>query len=137
MKYGDIIIEKSGGSKNQPVGRVVIFKRQNENFSFSNFTALLRIKPTLEINPLYLHYILHDFYLKGETEKFQTYTGGIRNLQLKQYLEISIPLPPLEVQEEIIAKIEEEEKAIEECKKLIETHKQKINEKIQSIWGNE
>ena len=39
--------------------------------------------------------------------------------------------------EEIISKIEEEEKAIEEYKKLIEIHKQKINDKIQSIWGNE
>ena len=25
LKYGDIIIEKSGGSDNQPVGRVVVF----------------------------------------------------------------------------------------------------------------
>ena len=30
----------------------------------------------------------------------------------------------------------QEEKAIEECKKLIKLHQEKINTKIQSIWGD-
>ena len=41
--YGDIIIEKSGGSDKQPVGRPVLFNL-NGDFSFSNFTSALRIE---------------------------------------------------------------------------------------------
>lgn len=47
--------------------------------------------------------------------------------------EIKIPLPPLEVQEEIVAKIEEEEKCIEQCKKMIEIYEAKIKEVINKI----
>ena len=36
----------------------------------------------------------------------------------------------------MVSKIEKEEYAIEECRKLIELHKEKINTKIQSIWGD-
>lgn len=45
-------------------------------------------------------------------------------------------IPTLEEQNQIIEKIEEEEKSIEECKKLIELHQDKINSKIKSIWGD-
>ena len=41
---GDIIIEKSGGSDKQPVGRVVFFEGLERKYLFNNFTGLLRIK---------------------------------------------------------------------------------------------
>ena len=44
LRPGDIIIEKSGGSDKQPVGRVVLFDIPKGEFSFSNFTGTLRIK---------------------------------------------------------------------------------------------
>ena len=43
LQYGDIIIEKSGGSEKQPVGRPVLFNIKEGNYSFSNFTFTLRI----------------------------------------------------------------------------------------------
>lgn len=46
-----------------------------------------------------------------------------------------MPLPPLDEQREIVAKIEIEEQAVEQCKKLIELYEQKISDKIKSIWG--
>ena len=47
-----------------------------------------------------------------------------------------IYLPSIEEQEEMMNAMSQEEKAIEECKKLIKLHQDKINTKIQSIWGN-
>ena len=47
-----------------------------------------------------------------------------------------IPLPTLEEQKEIVSAIEQQEKAIEECKKLIKIQQEKINSKLQSIWGS-
>ena len=40
-------------------------------------------------------------------------------------------------QKEIVAKIEVEEQAIEQCKNLIKIHEEKIVEKIKSIWCEE
>ena len=44
LRPGDIIIEKSGGSDKQPVGRVVYFEGPESTYMFNNFTVLLRVK---------------------------------------------------------------------------------------------
>ena len=57
LKKGDIIIEKSGGSPNQPVGRVVYFNLDtNDIFLCNNFTSILRINE--KINSKYIFYFL-------------------------------------------------------------------------------
>jgi type I restriction enzyme S subunit len=43
LQFGDIILEKSGGGPKQPVGRVALFDKTKGDFSFSNFTASLRV----------------------------------------------------------------------------------------------
>ena len=44
LRKGDIIIEKSGGSDKQPVGRVIYFDGPESTYLFNNFTGLLRVK---------------------------------------------------------------------------------------------
>jgi type I restriction enzyme S subunit len=97
---GDIIIEKSGGSPTQPVGRVVYFDSE-EIFLCNNFTAILRPKKE-QVFPKYLHYLLFVGHQFGLTSAFQNKTTGIINLQLTKYLEgTKIPLPPLPQQQKI------------------------------------
>ena len=44
LEQGDILIEKSGGGPNQPVGRAVFFDIEpSENNTFSTFTTRLRL----------------------------------------------------------------------------------------------
>lgn len=100
LHRGDIIIEKSGGSPTQPVGRVVYFDSE-EIFLCNNFTAILRPKKE-QVYPKYLQYILFVGHQFGLTSAFQNKTTGIINLQLPKYLEgIQIPLPPLPQQQKI------------------------------------
>lgn len=47
----------------------------------------------------------------------------------------NISLPPLEIQKQIVAEIEEEQKIIEANKKLIDLFQQKIEAKIKTIYG--
>lgn len=97
---GDIIIEKSGGSPTQPVGRVVFFDNEGD-FICNNFTSILRPKKD-KVIPKYLHYILFANHKFGITEMFQNKTTGIINLQLTRYLDkIKVPLPSLETQKRI------------------------------------
>lgn len=136
LQYGDIILERSGGSKDQPVGRVVFFDKKDNNYSYSNFTSKLRVINN-SINNKYLFYILLFFYKIGLTEQYQTYTGGIRNLQLKDYLNIQIPIPSLDEQQEIVAKIEEEQKYVDGCKKMIEIYQEKVKKAIDGVVGGD
>lgn len=112
MKFGDIIIEKSGGSEKQPVGRPILFNISDGNYSFSNFTSTLRIKDNTEVNSAYLHKCLYAFYLKGETIKLQSKTTGLHNLNIKGYLRLNIPLPPLSTQLAIVSELDKINKLI-------------------------
>jgi type I restriction enzyme S subunit len=97
---GDIIIEKSGGSPKQPVGRVVFFNSEG-TYLCNNFTSVLRPKRE-KVDPKYLHYILFASHKFGITSVFQNKTTGIINLQLPRYVEkLPIPLPPLKTQQRI------------------------------------
>lgn len=106
LLQGDIIIEKSGGSDKQPVGRVVLFNIIDGNYSFSNFTSVLRIKSTVPLIPNFLHKCLYEYYIKGETIKLQSKTTGLRNLNMHAYLRLNIPVPPLSEQERIVEELD-------------------------------
>lgn len=49
---------------------------------------------------------------------------------------VTIKIPPIEVQREIVAEIEIEQRLIDANKKLIEIYQQKIKDKLAEIWGN-
>ena len=113
LKKGDIIIEKSGGSPNQPVGRVVFFNlNSNEVFLCNNFTSILRIKEN--INSKYVFYFFRNSYKNKKVLKFQNKTTGIINLKLQNYLnESCIFLPELKIQNKIVNILDNLENIIE------------------------
>ena len=86
LRYGDIIIEKSGGSDKQPVGRVIFFDGPENTFLFNNFTGLLRVKDTDVWNPRYVFYALYGNYRQGGTRAFQNKTTGLHNLKTDDYV---------------------------------------------------
>jgi len=136
LKFGDIILEKSGGSDTQAIGRVVLFNRKdNEIYSYSNFCSRIRVLDKDIINPLYLWFILNKFYNDGGTEPLQ---NGVRllNIDLTGYKRIKIPLPPKKIQEKIVSEIEVLEKQEEKAKEEVEKLNDKINSFIESLNHN-
>ncbi len=119
----DIIIEKSGGSDDQPVGRVAIIDSDllnSNSIAFSNF--LLKITVT-GINPAYLYYFLKTMYRIGITDSMQSQTNGIRNLILEEFLSQTIVVPPPEKQAEIVNTIFSLRK---QAKSLLEEGKEEL-----------
>ena len=107
LKNGDLIVEKSGGSDNNPVGRAILYEGKDAVFSFSNFTMALRIKEKKILTSRYLYYFLLAEYQKGSMRLMQTQTTGLHNLILDKYLSMSVLLPPFSEQLRITAKIED------------------------------
>jgi len=83
-----------------------------------------------KINEHFLFYLLCEVDAKNITAE-QNYPS----LRLSEIKNIRIPLPPLEIQQKIVAEIEEEEKLIDANKALIYLHEQKIKAKIAAVWG--
>ena len=133
---GDIIIEKSGGSETQAVGRVVLFEDVKGEFAYSNFTARLRLTKK-DFIPKYLHIYLHDFYTKGLTFQFQSGASGLKNLNLNEYISISIPLPPLDIQNSIVVECEAIDNEMQTAKSIVEDKKNEIAEIMKNVKGEE
>jgi len=137
LKFGDIILEKSGGGPKQPVGRVALFDKEDGDFSFSNFTAALRLLDPRELDFRFLHKFLHWTYLSGITEGMQSHSTGIRNLDGDAYKAIEISFPPLPEQQRIVGILDEAfdgiatakanaEKNLQNARALFETYLQAV-----------
>ena len=132
LHMGDIIIEKSGGSEKQPVGRPILFNIQDDNYSFSNFTSTLRINNQKEICSTFLQQYLYHRWLEGDTKSLQSHTTGIHNLDFKGFLNFDIPVPPLEEQKRIVAVLDKKFAQIETLKTAAEKNLHNTKQLFQS-----
>lgn len=92
LKQGDTILERSGGTKDNPVGRVVFFDEIGDYLP-NNFTQVLR--PKESVNPVYLFYALYNSYNlnKAAMRAMVSQTTGIQNLSMSDFMAKFIVLP--------------------------------------------
>ena len=86
LRPGDIVLEKSGGSDKQPVGRVIYYDGPLNTYLFNNFTGLLRVQDQKKWYPRYVFYSLFANYRKGGTRAFENKTTGLHNLKTDDYV---------------------------------------------------
>ena len=108
----DILIERSGGSETQPVGRIgyITDEMAKTDYAFANF--IQRISLNDEVNAKFVYYCLQQMYEMGITAGMQSQTTGIRNLDWKQYMKILLPKPTLSEQSAIAAILSKVDEAI-------------------------
>ena len=108
----DILIERSGGSETQPVGRVGFITEEmaQTDYAFANF--IQRISLNDEVNAKFVYYCLQQMYEMGITAGMQSQTTGIRNLDWKQYIKVSLPKPSPDEQSAIAAMLSKVDEAI-------------------------
>lgn len=114
LKKGDIILERSGGTNDNPVGRVVYFN-EDGLYLFNNFTQLLRCKE--EVNSLFIFYSLFNYYQMNKRiiRSMGNKTTGIQNLKMDQYWQIPIADVPVERQNEFEAIYRQADKSESGC----------------------
>ena len=106
----DILVERSGGSETQPVGRVGFIPEEMSkvDYAFANF--IQRISLNDNVCSKFVYYCLQQMYEMGITAGMQSQTTGIRNLDWKQYTKILLPKPSLTEQTaiaNILTKVDE------------------------------
>ena len=109
IKKYDTILERSGGTADNPVGRVVLFEEDNL-FLCNNFTQVLRFK---DVDPRFAFYALYYFYQTNRTaiRSMGSKTTGIQNLNMSKYLEIGIPNASDEDQKAFVTIAEQADKS--------------------------
>ena len=130
LRPGDILI--STANSLNLLGRTTYVPRVDQPTSFGAFMSIIR--PSDEVLGLYL---LHCLRTKFATDFFRrnaNTTTNISNLNFSALAKFEIPLPPLEVQRELVAEIEGYQQVIENAYLTVTTMEQRIQDTIARVW---
>ena len=126
---GDVLYSKNG--------TIGIAKLVDWDWEFSIFVSLCLIKPKKELlDPHYLKCFLNSDTAYAQATA-RSKSGTVTNLHLVDIKTIKIPLPPLEIQQAIVAEIEAEQTLVNANRELIERFEKKIQATLARVWGEE
>ena len=118
LQANDIFICMASGSK-EHIGKVA-FVASDTGYYFGGFMGAVRVKPK-QIEPAYLfEQLRHNRFNQFLRE--QIAGANINNLNAKIFYRFEIPLPPLEIQKEIIHEIENYQKVLNAAQIIIQNY---------------
>lgn len=117
---GDIVLEKSGGSPDQPVGKMGYVSNMNLDLVASNFCVVLRPDHN-KVHPYYLFLVLRSLYLNGYLAAFIGKTTNLANLRIPEMLKKTVHIPRNEVQQNEINRYQEMRNSIKKISDEIES----------------
>lgn len=130
LRPGDVLLEKSGGTHDKPVGCAVSFDGE-QTAVCSNFIAQLR--PSEGIHPRFAGLLLASFYESRRNAPFVKQTTGIQNLDSSQYLGLHVAIPPLREQVAMANDFDQELEAIQRALSEFETSMSLALERRQAL----
>ena len=104
LKKGDLLLEKSGGGDNQPVGAVVLYDHQDAAVC-SNFVARMPVASSHSAE--FLVYLNSHLYARRINTRSIKQTTGIQNLDSYSYLCERIAVPSVSEQSAIVRFLDE------------------------------
>lgn len=129
VKPNDLLISCSG-----TMGKIAIVPSSARKGIINQ--ALLKLTPNIEkVNSVYLKKVLETDEI--QEKYFRNQEGAaIQNVaSVKVLKDIEIPLPPLDIQEQIVKEIEGYQNEINSLEQQINNKKQDIKDKINEVWG--
>ena len=117
LKKNDVVI--SSANSKELVGKSIIWKGGEPRVSFGGFLTVARVKKD-EINPIFVYYFFQFLFESRYFANLSTQTTNIANLSNALLSSVLFPLPPIEEQERIVAKLEEAFAEIDRAEKAYE-----------------
>lgn len=129
LKKNDIFICMSSGSK-EHIGKVA-FVDQDTNYYAGGFMGIIRTNSQRCLSKYLYFYLLASEKYREEI-KMLTQGANINNISSTINL-ISIPLPPLDIQQQIVAELEVNSQVVAGARTIVQNYKPII--KIDEKWG--
>ena len=107
-------------------GKSGIAKKLQNGIGFGSSEYFV-LRPGSDVLPEYIYYFISEKKFTDNGKIHMTGTGGLQRLSIDYVLNYKIPFPPLEVQREIVAKIEGYQKIIDGARQVVENWKSKID----------
>ena len=125
LNPADIVIARSGST-----GRMLLYKGIEEHLIFASY--LVRIKASEKILPEYI-FAYHKTTDYWQQVDFLTTTLAQPNLNAESMKQIKIPLPQLNVQQQIVNECKAVDQETAQASEAITTAKQEIEQKLQTV----
>jgi type I restriction enzyme M protein len=129
LKRNDVVMTTRG-----TIGNVALY---DLTVPFDNIrinSGMLIFRPKQEvINSEYLFTLFKTQFVRKQL--FDISSGSAQpQLPIRNLISVKIPLPPLEVQQEIVTRIEREQSLVNSNKELIKIFEAKIKDEINKLW---
>lgn len=115
LQKDDLLVERSGGGPDQPVGRIGFITEGIPEGTVSNFVQVLRPDPE-KVNPEFLGWVLYELQRTGIIERVQQQSTQMRNLNWRDYQRLLLPWPELDEQRCIAAALKLADDSITKAK---------------------
>lgn len=124
----DVLLNIVGAS----IGRSAVYNFENE----ANCNqAVCIIRPNVnKLLPKYLSYYLNSNEIQN-TLCSAKYGGARDNINLEQVSKLEIPLPSIEIQEQILVRLDKEIESLEKVNKLKKQAEERINKILDEVWS--
>ena len=119
LEKGDLLIARSGS-----VGRTYLHRDLHGTYQYAGYLIRFRIDPTKALSEFVFHVTQSDLWREWILSNSKT--GTLTNINAKQYSSFRFPLPPLEVQKEIVAEIEGYQKVINGARAVLDNYRPHI-----------
>lgn len=129
IRAGDVLFNNTNSK--ELVGKTC-FVKEGILAGYSNHITRIRVGE--QVLPQYLAYVLQHMYESGVFLRLCNKWVGQAAINAKTLAAQEIPLPPLTVQEEIVAEIESYQRIIDGARQVVENYKPTI--KIDPAWAN-
>lgn len=128
LSRGDLVVARTGAT----YGKCLYFENDTPSV-YASYLIKLNLDNTKILNRFYWIFSQSSFY---DSQKQKLVTGGGQpQFNANVMKEIMVPLPSLREQEMIIDDVNQQRNIIEGNKKIIKIYTQKIQDRINKIWG--
>lgn len=129
LKQNDIFMCFSSGSEKH-IGKLC-FIEEDTNYYAGGFMGILRLLDIKNINPKYLYNVLN---LENMRDAVRALSSGSNIKNLSNAIgELKFPLPPLGIQQQIVAECEKVDEEYENSRMRIEEYREKIAKIFQDL----
>lgn len=128
LSNGDILVARTGAT----FGKTMLFEEEYPAV-FASYLIRLRF-PRDQVLPGY-------YWIFAQSENYWTQAnalvtgGGQPQFNGNALKKIKVPVPPIDIQQEIVAEVEAEQRLVNANKELIHRFEEKIKQTINRVWG--
>ncbi|MDB5204922.1 MAG: type restriction enzyme protein [Candidatus Taylorbacteria bacterium] len=114
-------------------GKSGIAKKLQNGIGFGS-SEFIVLRASKKILPELIYQFVTSIDFKAEGKRRMTGTGGLQRVPIEFVKEYEIPLPPINVQKQIVAKLNMHRKNIDRTKHLIAGFEERIKNEIEKLW---